>query len=84
MSEETIPVSISDLKTVVEILADESRTDGAVEQALWIVNKMIAENTLPPRTPEEERELQRIYDAEWYDIQVMLARTSTNDKEPAN
>lgn len=84
MSEETIAVSLGDLKTVVEILADESRTDGAVEQALWIVNKMIAENTLPPRTPEEERELQRIYDAEWYDIQVMLARTSTNDKEPAN
>lgn len=80
MSEETIAVSLSDLKTVVEILADESRADDAVGHACWIVNNMIAKHTLPPRTPEEEAELQRVYDAEWRDIQVMLAKTSTDEK----
>ena len=84
MSEETITVSLNDLRVVCEILADESRADDAVGHACWIVNNMIAKYTLPPRTPEEEAELQRVYDAEWRDIQVMLARTSTNDKEPAN
>jgi len=70
MSEDTIPVSLSDLKILAGLLATESREDDATDHALWLVQSMIAKSVLPQRTPEEESELERIYDAEWYDIQV--------------
>jgi len=70
MSEDTIPVSISDLKIIAGLLEAETMDDDATAYALRLVQGMIAKSVLPPRTPEEERELERIYDAEWYDIQV--------------
>lgn len=70
MSEETVTVSLSDLKILAGLLATEPMADDATAYALWLVQGMIAKSVLPPRTPEEERELERIYDAEWYDIQV--------------
>ena len=70
MINETVTVSLDDLKIVVDLLATKPPSDGSVEHVLWIIQNMIAKHTPPPRTPEEEGELQRIYDAEWYDIQV--------------
>lgn len=70
MSEDTIPVSISDLKIIAGLLEAETMDDDATAYALRLVQGMIAKSVMPPRTPEEERELERIYDAEWYDIQV--------------
>jgi len=70
LSDITIPVSLSDLKILAGLLEAETMAyDGRI-YALWLVQGMISKSVLPPRTPEEERELERIYDAEWYDIQV--------------
>lgn len=70
MINETVTVSLDDLKIVVDLLAAKPPSDDSVEHVLCIIQNMIAKHTPPPRTPEEEGELQRIYDAEWYDIQV--------------
>ena len=70
MSEDTIPVSLSDLKILAGLLEAETMADDATAYALRLVQGMIAKSVLPPRTPEEESELERIYDAELYDIQV--------------
>ena len=52
MSEDTIPVSLSDLKILAGLLATESREDDATDHALWLVQGMSAQSVLPPRTPE--------------------------------